>query len=98
MKIKIVRDSEGTRAIFTGNIDQACIDEVRELFQTLAENEADRFILDFDNVEFVDSAGLGALVAFRKSKNGKRIVLVNVNDRIKKLLAITRSDTIFEME
>ena len=98
MKIQISREKEITRVVFEGNINQSCIDEVRGSLQSLAEMDGDKFVLDFENVEFIDSAGLGALVAFRKAKNSGSIQLVNVNDRIRKLLAITRSDTVFEME
>jgi anti-sigma B factor antagonist len=54
-------------------------------------------ILDLSNVPYVDSAGLGALVGAFTSyhKTGRSMVLSGVNDRVLKLLEITRLESLF---
>jgi anti-anti-sigma factor len=49
-------------------------------------------IFDLANSEYMDSAGLGVLVNFYVSaeKNGRKIALAGVNDRIQALLDMTR--------
>lgn len=59
---------------------------------------AERLLLDLSNVEFVDSTGLGALVAVLKQmgKTG-RIAVVGANPQITRLFQITRLDSLFNL-
>jgi len=56
-------------------------------------------ILDLTHVPYIDSAGLGCLLAAYVScqKSGRRVALTGVNDRVLKLFEITRVDSIFLM-
>ena len=53
--------------------------------------------LDFTDVPYVDSAGLGSLVSAYISRNkiGRRVVLTGVNARVLKLFEITRMEQLF---
>lgn len=57
-----------------------------------------RIVLDFSELEYVDSAALGELVAcqMRAARTGAPLKLVNVNGRLEDLLLITRLITVFE--
>jgi anti-anti-sigma factor len=54
-------------------------------------------ILDLSHVPYVDSAGLGCLVSAYTSyhKTGRSMVLSGVNERVSKLLEITRLESLF---
>ncbi len=55
-------------------------------------------ILDFTNVPLADSAGIGALVGAyvtRQKKDGRRLGLVGVNQRIHQALEVTRVESFF---
>jgi anti-sigma B factor antagonist len=54
-------------------------------------------MLDFTDVPYVDSAGLGSLVSayISRHKAGQRMVLCGVNTRVLKLLEITKTDSLF---
>ena len=56
-------------------------------------------IFDLSQVPYVDSAGLGSLMAAYIScqKAGRKVALTGVNDRVLKLFEITRVDSIFLM-
>jgi anti-sigma B factor antagonist len=54
-------------------------------------------IIDFTNVPYVDSAGIGALVGayVTHQKEGRSLYLVGVSDRIHNALQVTRVDHFF---
>ncbi|MFZ0963114.1 MAG: STAS domain-containing protein [Terriglobia bacterium] len=58
-----------------------------------------RIVLDVANLNFVDSAGLGALVAARASAvtRGAGIKLANLTKKLRDALAITKLVTVFDV-
>lgn len=57
-------------------------------------------VLDFNPIRFVTSTALGKLVSLHKKvrTQGGRLVLTNVCEAIQEVLAITRLDTLFDVE
>jgi anti-sigma B factor antagonist len=55
-------------------------------------------ILDFTGVPYVDSAGIGALVGayVTHQKDGRSLLLVGVNQRVKDALQVTRVQQFFK--
>ena len=60
--------------------------------------ENGRLILDLSDVSFMDSSGLGAIVALYLSARGKHcgLELINLSQQIRKLFAMTSLLSIFE--
>lgn len=55
-----------------------------------------RHILDLSNVEFVDSSGLGAIVAVMKMMEANQTLeLAGLNPSVAKVFSLTRMDTVF---
>ncbi|ACF43299.1 STAS domain-containing protein [Pelodictyon phaeoclathratiforme] len=56
-------------------------------------------VIDLENVDFLDSSGLGALVGIaRKKKASKAIMkLARMNERVKKVFEITQAHTLFDI-
>ena len=66
-------------------------DEIRKLVQPLLQRGG-RTVLDFADLEYLDSSGLGALVGLKVSAITRGLCvleLVNLTPRIRKLLSIT---------
>lgn len=61
------------------------------------EEPAETVILDFSDVPYIDSAGLGLLVSANVSrqKTGRTIVLSGINPRVQRLFEITRVANLF---
>ena len=64
-----------------------------------AEKTARTVVLDFSQVPYVDSAGVGAIVNAHVSclNSGRRLVLVAVQDRIRTLMKVTRVDEVLKI-
>jgi anti-sigma B factor antagonist len=60
-------------------------------------DESHRLILDFTNVPYVDSAGIGALVGayVTHQKAGRSLALVGVNERVLNALKVTHVENFF---
>ena len=58
-----------------------------------------RIVLDLANLSFVDSAGLGALIAARTSaaKRGAGMILANLTKKLRDALTITKLVTVFDV-
>ena len=61
-----------------------------------AEKTAKTLILDFSQVPYVDSAGVGAIVNAHVSciNSGRRLLLVAVADRIRTLMKVTKVEQV----
>lgn len=73
---------------------------ISNLFDFQAKVRADLsqyLILDFTGVPYIDSAGIGALVGayVTHQKDGRRLALVGVNDRVRTALQVTRVEQFF---
>jgi len=65
---------------------------------TLVESGKRKVLVNLENVSWINSTGLGILIAGFSSlqKSGGKLKLVNVSQRIESLLAVTKLSTIFE--
>jgi anti-sigma B factor antagonist len=72
---------------------------LREKVKGLLGEGKKKLVLNLKNVMFIDSAGLGALVAAHSSakSNGATLRLCNLGTRANELLQLTRPVTIFEI-
>lgn len=59
--------------------------------------QSDKFIIDLGGLSFLNSSGLGALITIltKCRKSGGEVVIINLNDQITKLLAITKLTSVF---
>jgi anti-sigma B factor antagonist len=72
----------------------------QEAVKGLLDQHYRKVILDFGDVRFVNSTGLGELISAHTSsvRRGCRIVLCNVNNSVSSLLVITGLDKILEVK
>lgn len=79
-------------------LDAANTPQFRELMFEQIGNGASRIVLDMDQVQFVDSSGLGGLVSILK-KIGPigDLVLAGVAPNVLKTFKLTRMDRVFSI-
>lgn len=63
------------------------------------EKEEGNVLLDLSRINYIDSTGIGEMVAYlgRFSDRDRRLVLVQPSERIRKLLKIAQLDTLFSI-
>jgi anti-sigma B factor antagonist len=68
-----------------------------EFQATVRADQSRSLIIDFANVPYVDSAGIGALVGayVTRQHGGRSLALVGVSDRIHNALNVTRVEQFF---
>jgi anti-sigma B factor antagonist len=78
-------------------MDQAAR-HLKDKINSLISQQRTRIVLNLENVPYIDSGGLGQLVASYGSvmKTDGALKLLNVNSRNHDLLSITRLVTVFE--
>ena len=66
------------------------------LDRSLEEDEG-HVLVDFSRINYIDSTGIGELVGYlgRFRDRGRKLILINPSDRIRKLLAIAQLDQLF---
>jgi anti-anti-sigma factor len=82
-----------------GILDGTQADRLRDEVSHCLTAGAGCILIDFQNVTFMDSSGLAALItAVRLIHNqGKKLYLCSVNQQIKMLLELTSMDRIFQV-
>jgi len=81
--------------ITLGNLDRPLPNALQRL---VAEGERN-LILDLSKITYIDSTGLGELVAGYSTlkRNGGRLALLNLSDRVMDLMTITKLYTVFDI-
>ncbi len=77
-------------------IDAAGAIQFKEEMRTICQNPQPRVMLDLSRVAFLDSSGLGAVVAVMKLLGpGRRLELAGLTPTVAKVFRLTRMDTVF---
>lgn len=77
-------------------IDAAGAIRFKESMRDQIATPSDRVILDLSSVQFLDSSGLGALVAAMKMLTPeRRLELAGLTPMVEKVMRLTRMDTVF---
>ncbi|ABD56968.1 STAS domain-containing protein [Jannaschia sp. CCS1] len=76
-------------------LDASIAIQFKETFRTLTADGGD-VILDLTDVEFLDSSGLGAIVAVYKGLGpGRHMALAGLQPPVEKVMTLTRMNAVF---
>jgi len=88
---------KGNTVFLSGEVDVGNCGVFKEELGKVIEKATGNVTLDFESLDYIDSAGLGILVGVFKRLKEKELTMevVNANDYIKKLFRITKLETLF---
>lgn len=97
MKLKpTTTDGILTVEVQENRIDAASAIQFKERMRELTQDSAPRVILDLGQVQFLDSSGLGAVVAVMKLlAPDRKLELSSLTTTVEKVFRLTRMDSIF---
>lgn len=76
-------------------IDAAGAVHFKDDFKAATASCGGRVLVDLASVTFMDSSGLGAMVAALKSLGGRKLELCNLTTAVDKVFRLTRMDKVF---
>lgn len=84
------REGDAARVVVRGEIDVATAPKLRETLHDLIQSGCRRIVLDCRELAFLDSSGIGLLVAARKRLGTEgELVMESPADHIRKVLELT---------
>jgi len=99
--MNLTSTTDGDRRIVTVNenrIDAAVALSFKDRMRNETEDGPDLVVLDLQQVEFVDSSGLGAIVASMKALgSGRKLALAGLTPTVEKVFRLTRMDSVFPL-
>ena len=95
---EFMADSQTLVIIIEGEFTYDVGREFRQCYENASENP-DSYIIDLSKATFIDSAGLGMLVAFRDyfSSNGSNMHLVGAEDQVLETLQLSNFQDLFSL-
>jgi anti-anti-sigma factor len=91
-----VRINEHGHVLLNGRFDAAQVEKARAVFDQIDGSR----IVDFAELEYISSAGLGVLLMTQKrlADSGAGLTIRNMNPHIRNVFRLAGFDTIFEIE
>lgn len=82
-----------------GILDGTKVNDFRSEVNNSVQEDTDLILIDFQDVTFMDSSGLGALVLALKTIRSakKKMFLCSVNEQVKMLFELTSMDRVFDI-
>jgi anti-sigma B factor antagonist len=73
--------------------------ELRGAVKNLLSNGSNKILLNLGGVKYIDSSGIGELIAnyTTASRDGGQLKLLNLTDKVQDLLVITKLLTVFDV-
>ncbi len=94
----VVQDQTRIISVAAERIDAAIAIQFKDDMRAETAEGPGRVVLDLTQVEFIDSSGLGAIVASMKQLgDGQRLELAGLSPNVQKVFRLTRMDSIFTL-
>ena len=92
MELKIRKNANTYIIDVNGEMDLYNSYKLKELVLKMLEKKIERFIINLENVDYIDSSGIGALIYICSTikKLRYRLVITNIHGSVKKVIELTK--------
>jgi len=92
MELKIRKTGSNYIIDVNGEMDLYNSYKLKELVMKMLEKKVERFIINLENVDYIDSSGIGALIYICSTikKQGDKLVITNIHGSVKKVIELTK--------
>lgn len=99
MHVKTTVEGKKTMMAVSGSIDIPGAEQLKKSLTKILESDSDEVTIDFEEVNFIGSSGIGKLLLFYKNftAKGGRIGMVNLNKEITMLFKAIKLDKLFNI-
>ncbi|WP_010651742.1 STAS domain-containing protein [Oceanobacillus massiliensis] len=99
LTLNVVEENERSILNASGEIDAYTAPKLKELLLPLTEVEGNTVEVNLENVNYMDSTGLGVFISALKStkENNSTLTLSNLQDRVLRIFEITGLDEIMDI-
>lgn len=99
MKIETEKKGEVTVIAVHGNLDADTVLQFKKAAQKVVDEECWRVVLDFSQLNFIDSMGLGALISLLRRVRTRQgdVKIAGLNPMVRSVFEITRLNRLFEI-
>ncbi len=90
---------DNTVVLLKGELDAYHSIKFKERMIELIRSDSQKILVDMNELTYIDSAGLGALVSLlkRASENSKELRLFGLKGNVKKVFELTRLNMVFKI-
>ncbi len=99
LKVEIRVEGKYLVVSLRGELDVESSQEMKNEVRKQISSEAPNVVIDLTNVSYVDSSGLGTLIALQKDArfNGGSLSIVGASQQIRRVMKMTNLDKLFEL-
>jgi anti-sigma B factor antagonist len=92
MELRIRKNQETYIVDVQGELDLYNSYKLKELLMKMLEKKIERFIINMDEVEYIDSSGIGALIYISSTlkKLDLKLAITNIHGSVKKVIELTK--------
>lgn len=92
MELKIRKSERDYIIDVNGEMDLYNSYKLKELVMKMLEKRVERFIINLENVDYIDSSGIGALIYICSTikKRGFKLFIANIHGSVKKVIELTK--------
>jgi anti-sigma B factor antagonist len=99
MNIKVAKEEDKTTVYLSGSVDIPGAESLKKALNQIADDNPKEVVIDFDEVNFIGSSGIGKLLLFYKkfTAKGGKVSIINLNKEISALFKAIKLDKLFNI-
>lgn len=99
MNIKVAKEENKTTVYLSGSVDIPGAESLKKALNQIADDNPREVVIDFEEVNFIGSSGIGKLLLFYKkfTAKGGKVSIINLNKEISALFKAIKLDKLFNI-